>query len=41
MKSKQPHFIEKLICLAILYVNLVYKISEMYLSWALTFITKK
>ena len=41
MKLKQPHFTEKLIFLAILYVNSVYKISEMYLSCALTFITKK
>ena len=41
MKLKQPHFTEKRICLATLYVNSVYKISEMYLSCELTFITKK
>ena len=37
MKSKQLHFIEKFICLAILSVNSVYKFSEMYLSYSLNF----
>ena len=38
MKSKQLLFIENLICLALLSVNLVYKFSEIYLSYNLSFI---
>ena len=41
MKSKQLPFTEKFICLAILSVNSVYKISEMYLSYSLNFTRKK
>ena len=41
MKSKQLLFIEKLIRLAILSVNSVYKISDMCLSYALRFTTNK
>ena len=35
MKSKQNPLTEKCICLTILSVNLIYKFSEMYLSYSL------
>ena len=41
MKSKQVPLIEKCICLTILYVNLVHKFSERYLSCSLNFTTNK
>ena len=41
MKSKQLPLIEKTICLTILSVNPVYKLSEMPLSYSLNFTTNK
>ena len=41
MKSKRLPFIEKVICLAILFVNSVHKFSEMDLSYCLRFTTNK